>query len=112
MLSPKRSAWNSLPSAITGGGKPMPSSHSHTFFKPSFGHRLMIPFSGETPSRVGPRNVGQSAAPVALARGGAAGSGGSAGFGAAAGSEEAIFGAGSAHAGMRANVRSSASGGR
>ena len=44
----------------------MPSSHSQSFFSPAFGHGAMMPFSVETPSRVGPRSVGQSEAETLL----------------------------------------------
>src|SRR5436190_4129256 len=43
--------------------KPRPASgYFHKSFGPSLGHSVSKPFSVETPSRLGPRHCGQSAA--------------------------------------------------
>ncbi len=41
---------------------------SQSSFGPSLGHSFSNPFSWQTPSRLGPRHCGQSAAPTELLR--------------------------------------------
>ena len=72
-----------------------------------------MPVSGEEPSRAGPRNVGQSAAPAAFGRAGAGSAGGaSARTGVSVGRGGGALGAGSAQDGVIASAQASDKAGR
>ena len=56
-----------LPRTTTGLGHPPPTGCLHWIFKPSLGNDSRIPVSSQFPSRLGPRNCGQSVARAARA---------------------------------------------